>query len=70
MIRKEDAAEGSPRHQPDYSVAVDYRTSAFSPIPKRVMDGSSFPLSSAIIRLFVVSWLHVIWHRSRLRRAW
>ncbi|KAF1994809.1 NADH-ubiquinone oxidoreductase-like protein 21 kDa subunit [Amniculicola lignicola CBS 123094] len=42
LIRQEGAAEGAGalRHQPDYSVAVDYRTSNFSPIPKRVMDGS------------------------------
>ncbi|KAJ4342625.1 ndufs4 NADH dehydrogenase Fe-S protein subunit [Didymella glomerata] len=39
QIRKESAAEGM-RHAPDYNVAVDYRTSNFSPIPKRVMDGS------------------------------
>ncbi|KAF1839521.1 hypothetical protein BDW02DRAFT_585178 [Decorospora gaudefroyi] len=39
QIREEGAAEGM-RHQPDYNVAVDYRTSNFSPIPKRVMDGS------------------------------
>ncbi|KAK4954055.1 ndufs4 NADH dehydrogenase Fe-S protein subunit [Elasticomyces elasticus] len=40
MIRDEGPAEGRPRHQPDYSVAVDYRLSAFSPVPMRVMDGS------------------------------
>ncbi|KAF2103396.1 putative NADH-ubiquinone oxidoreductase 18 kDa subunit [Rhizodiscina lignyota] len=40
MIRQEGAAEARPRHEPDYNVAVDYRTSTFSPIPKRVMDGS------------------------------
>ncbi|KAK5165120.1 ndufs4 NADH dehydrogenase Fe-S protein subunit [Saxophila tyrrhenica] len=28
------------RDNPDYNVAVDYRTSNFSPIPARVMDGS------------------------------
>ncbi|XPS99655.1 ndufs4 NADH dehydrogenase Fe-S protein subunit [Ascochyta lentis] len=39
QIRKEGAAEGM-RHAPDYNVAVDYRTSNFSPVPKRVMDGS------------------------------
>jgi NADH dehydrogenase (ubiquinone) Fe-S protein 4 len=58
QIREENAAEGM-RHQPDYNVAVDYRTSYvlhevdctkrflantadsnFSPVPKRVMDGS------------------------------
>ncbi|KAI9713614.1 MAG: hypothetical protein M1820_000997 [Bogoriella megaspora] len=40
MIRQEGPSEGQPRHNPDYNVAVDYRTSAFSPIPMRVMDGS------------------------------
>ncbi|KAE8841928.1 hypothetical protein PTNB73_06297 [Pyrenophora teres f. teres] len=39
QIREEGAAEGM-RHKPDYNVAVDYRTSNFSPVPKRVMDGS------------------------------
>ncbi|OAL45218.1 hypothetical protein IQ07DRAFT_548861 [Pyrenochaeta sp. DS3sAY3a] len=39
QIREQDAAAGM-RHQPDYNVAIDYRTSNFSPIPKRVMDGS------------------------------
>ncbi|KAK3202707.1 hypothetical protein GRF29_154g419734 [Pseudopithomyces chartarum] len=37
--RQENAAQGM-RNKPDYNVAVDYRTSNFSPIPKRVMDGS------------------------------
>ncbi|CAK4034865.1 NADH-ubiquinone oxidoreductase 21 kDa subunit, mitochondrial [Lecanosticta acicola] len=40
MIRQEGAAEGQPRHSPDYNVATDYRTSNFSPVPTRVMDGS------------------------------
>ncbi|KAK8219340.1 ndufs4 NADH dehydrogenase Fe-S protein subunit [Zalaria obscura] len=40
LVRQEGPSEGQPRHQLDYSVAVDYRTSAFSPIPHRVMDGS------------------------------
>ncbi|PSN62077.1 hypothetical protein BS50DRAFT_577938 [Corynespora cassiicola Philippines] len=40
QIRSEGAIEGNVRHQPDYNVAIDYRTSNFSPIPKRVMDGS------------------------------
>ncbi|KAF1362759.1 hypothetical protein EJ07DRAFT_106365 [Lizonia empirigonia] len=39
QIRKESAAEGM-RHSPDYNATIDYRTSNFSPIPKRVMDGS------------------------------
>ncbi|KAI9667979.1 MAG: hypothetical protein M1821_000799 [Bathelium mastoideum] len=40
MIRRENAVEGAPRHALDYNVASDYRTSTFSPIPMRVMDGS------------------------------
>ncbi|KAK3065879.1 ndufs4 NADH dehydrogenase Fe-S protein subunit [Teratosphaeriaceae sp. CCFEE 6253] len=40
MTRIEDASEGQPKHSPDYSVAADYRTSNFSPVPRRVMDGS------------------------------
>ncbi|KAK4544364.1 hypothetical protein LTR36_004255 [Oleoguttula mirabilis] len=40
LVRKEGAAEGQPKHSPDYNVAADYRASTFSPIPKRVMDGS------------------------------
>ncbi|KAL6710283.1 ndufs4 NADH dehydrogenase Fe-S protein subunit [Coniothyrium glycines] len=39
QISEQNAAERM-RHQPDYNVAIDYRTSNFSPIPKRVMDGS------------------------------
>ena len=27
LIRQEGAAEGAPRHHPDYNAAVDYRTS-------------------------------------------
>lgn len=27
MIRKENSAEGQPRHSPDWNAAVDYRTS-------------------------------------------
>ena len=30
LVRKESAGEGTARHQPDYSVAVDYRTSYVS----------------------------------------
>jgi len=57
LVEQEGPAESMARHQPDYSVATDYRTSyvrrerqnrtsyslfnrTFSPIPKRVMDGS------------------------------
>ncbi|KAF1816823.1 NADH-ubiquinone oxidoreductase 21 kDa subunit mitochondrial precursor [Eremomyces bilateralis CBS 781.70] len=39
VISPKGAAEGLPRHQPDYDVAVEYRTSRWSPIPKKVMDG-------------------------------
>ncbi|GAB7330991.1 hypothetical protein MBLNU13_g02496t1 [Cladosporium sp. NU13] len=39
MITQEAPAHRQ-AHQPDYDVATDYRVSAFSPIPKRVMDGS------------------------------
>jgi len=39
LIRKEGPSEGT-AHAPDYNVAVDYRTSTFSPIPRRVMNGS------------------------------
>jgi len=59
LVKQEGPAESMARHQPDYDVAPDYRTSyvwlanesqhrvprllsnrTFSPIPKRVMDGS------------------------------
>ncbi|KAF2204683.1 putative NADH-ubiquinone oxidoreductase 18 kDa subunit, partial [Delitschia confertaspora ATCC 74209] len=41
MVRQEGVKETiGKQHQPDYNVAIDYRTSNFSPIPKRVMDGS------------------------------
>ncbi|KAG9665735.1 hypothetical protein KCU81_g2986, partial [Aureobasidium melanogenum] len=36
----ESAVSNTPSHAPNYGAAVDYRTSAFSPVPKRVMDGS------------------------------
>ncbi|KAI6902407.1 hypothetical protein D0869_01854 [Hortaea werneckii] len=39
-VRTEGAAEGQPRHAPDYDVAADNMTSAFSPVPMRVQDGS------------------------------
>ncbi|KAI7348942.1 NADH-ubiquinone oxidoreductase 21 kDa subunit, partial [Hortaea werneckii] len=39
-VRTEGAAEGQPRHAPDYDVAADNRISAFSPVPMRVQDGS------------------------------
>ncbi|KAK5687428.1 ndufs4 NADH dehydrogenase Fe-S protein subunit [Elasticomyces elasticus] len=40
LTRTEDASGGQPKHSPDYNVAADYRTSNFSPLPHRVMDGS------------------------------
>jgi hypothetical protein len=29
-----------PEHEPDYNATVDHGTSTYSPVPKRVMDGS------------------------------
>jgi len=59
LVRQESPTEAMAKHQPDYNVATDYRTSSvnlalpastmmlanmyrstFSPVPKRVMDGS------------------------------
>ncbi|KAL3476254.1 ETC complex I subunit conserved region-domain-containing protein [Aspergillus californicus] len=40
MIRKETPSEAMARHQPDYDATIDHGTSKFSPVPKRVMDGS------------------------------
>ncbi|KAL4786782.1 ETC complex I subunit conserved region-domain-containing protein [Aspergillus varians] len=40
LIQKETPAEAMARHQPDYDATIDHGTSKFSPIPKRVMDGS------------------------------
>ncbi|EER24172.1 NADH-ubiquinone oxidoreductase 21 kDa subunit, mitochondrial precursor, putative [Coccidioides posadasii C735 delta SOWgp] len=40
MIRRESPSEAMARHQPDYNATVDQATSLFSPVPKRVMDGS------------------------------
>ncbi|KAL2814060.1 ETC complex I subunit conserved region-domain-containing protein [Aspergillus cavernicola] len=40
LIRKETPGEAMARHQPDYDATIDHGTSKFSPIPKRVMDGS------------------------------
>ncbi|OAX83907.1 hypothetical protein ACJ72_01720 [Emergomyces africanus] len=40
ITRKETPAEAMARHQPDYNATVDHGTSSFSPVPKRVMDGS------------------------------
>ncbi|KAJ9627694.1 ndufs4 NADH dehydrogenase Fe-S protein subunit [Taxawa tesnikishii (nom. ined.)] len=47
LMRQEGPSEGAPRHKPDYNVAADYRTSNFSPVPMRVMDGSEPGLSVA-----------------------
>ncbi|UDD55300.1 NADH:ubiquinone oxidoreductase 21kD subunit [Aspergillus flavus] len=35
-----DAPAAMARHQPDYEATIDHGTSKFSPVPKRVMDGS------------------------------
>ncbi|KAL8690181.1 MAG: hypothetical protein Q9218_004314 [Villophora microphyllina] len=40
MIRQEGSEAAIIGHQPDFHAPVDHGTSAFSPIPKRVMDGS------------------------------
>ncbi|KAB8204651.1 ETC complex I subunit conserved region [Aspergillus parasiticus SU-1] len=40
LIRQEGPAEAMARHQPDYEATIDHGTSKFSPVPKRVMDGS------------------------------
>ncbi|EDN03108.1 NADH-ubiquinone oxidoreductase [Histoplasma capsulatum] len=51
MIRKESPAEAMARHQPNYNATVDHGTSLFSPVPKRVMDGSeaSGSVAAAVI---------------------
>ncbi|KAI9731379.1 MAG: NADH:ubiquinone oxidoreductase 21kD subunit [Cirrosporium novae-zelandiae] len=40
MIRQETSSESLVRHLPDYNATVDHGTSKFSPVPRRVMDGS------------------------------
>ncbi|KAL8927344.1 MAG: hypothetical protein Q9172_001423 [Xanthocarpia lactea] len=40
MIRQEGSQEAMVNHQPDFRAPVDHGTSAFSPVPRRVMDGS------------------------------
>ncbi|KKK15475.1 hypothetical protein P175DRAFT_0481006 [Aspergillus ochraceoroseus IBT 24754] len=40
LIQKETPSEAMARHQPDYAATIDQATSKFSPVPKRVMDGS------------------------------
>ncbi|PKY02973.1 putative NADH-ubiquinone oxidoreductase 18 kDa subunit [Aspergillus campestris IBT 28561] len=40
LIRQESPSEAMARHQPDYDATIDAATSQFSPVPKRVMDGS------------------------------
>lgn len=37
---KPERAIDLPNNQPDYDARVDHGTSTFSPVPKRVMDGS------------------------------
>lgn len=41
MVNHEGAEDGKVRHnQPDYAAEVDQASSTFTPVPKRVMDGS------------------------------
>ncbi|KAI4251972.1 MAG: hypothetical protein L6R42_008162 [Xanthoria sp. 1 TBL-2021] len=40
MIRQEGSEGALISHQPDFHAPIDHGTSAFSPIPRRVMDGS------------------------------
>ncbi|MCJ1287733.1 NADH:ubiquinone oxidoreductase 21kD subunit [Xylographa opegraphella] len=40
MISQQDASQAMASHQPDYNAPQDFFTSPFSPIPKRIMDGS------------------------------
>ncbi|KAL3497045.1 ETC complex I subunit conserved region-domain-containing protein [Aspergillus germanicus] len=40
LIQKETPSEAMARHQPDYDATIDHGTSKYSPVPKRVMDGS------------------------------
>ncbi|MCJ1345094.1 hypothetical protein MMC31_003299 [Peltigera leucophlebia] len=40
LIRQDDASEGVADHQLNYHAPIDHGTSLFSPVPKRVMDGS------------------------------
>ncbi|KAJ5567106.1 hypothetical protein N7535_006412 [Penicillium sp. DV-2018c] len=40
LISQEAPSEAMTRHQPDYDATIDHGTSQFSPVPKRVMDGS------------------------------
>jgi len=40
MISQQDASQAMTSHQPDYHAPQDFFTSPFSPIPKRIMDGS------------------------------
>ncbi|BDD55763.1 NADH:ubiquinone oxidoreductase 21kD subunit [Monascus purpureus] len=50
LINKETPAEAMARHQPDYNAGVDHGTSTFSPVPKRVMNGSETgTLAAAIV---------------------
>ncbi|OQE19076.1 hypothetical protein PENSTE_c016G05441 [Penicillium steckii] len=40
LVNKESPAQALARHQPDYEATIDHGTSSYSPVPKRVMDGS------------------------------
>jgi hypothetical protein len=45
MVEASHKADGAvkeyhPEDQPDYTATIDHGTSAYSPVPKRVMDGS------------------------------
>ncbi|MCJ1484678.1 NADH:ubiquinone oxidoreductase 21kD subunit [Schaereria dolodes] len=40
LIRQQGPAEGLVDHQPDYHAPIDHATSQFSPVPRRVIDGS------------------------------
>ncbi|KAJ5674241.1 hypothetical protein N7462_009680 [Penicillium macrosclerotiorum] len=40
LINQQSPSEAMARHQPDYEATIDHGTSQFSPVPKRVMDGS------------------------------
>jgi len=40
VVNKQTLSQSLARHQPDYEATVDHGTSQYSPVPKRVMDGS------------------------------
>jgi hypothetical protein len=37
---EQDVEQYRPKHQPDYDATIDHGTSTYSPVPKRVMNGS------------------------------